>query len=157
MKEWFYTLIFIGFLGIAVRLLLPAGEKSKLYPPLRFLLSLLLMLTILSPIFRITKQNDFSFTSYFEDLASPDADKIEHLLLERSAKEMSRDILAEFPEASFTLYIYTDKNSVPTEISVSCQNFDACRIADYLETKYGIPSKEYIQGDNKNGIDFKNE
>lgn len=157
MKDWFYTLIIIGFFGIAARLLLPSGEKSKLYPPLRFLVSLLLILAIFSPVFQITGENEFLLSAFFEELSSPDSDEVERLLLERSAKEMVREAKLHFPEASFTLYIYTDKYSVPTKISVECSDGNGGKIADFLEVKYSIPAEEYKQGESENGTDQQNE
>ncbi len=157
MKEWFYTLICIGFFGIVGRLLLPAGEKSKLYPPLRFLISLLLVLAVFSPFFKMKGENSSNFASYFALLSSPDTKEVERILLERSAKEMTREAKLVFPEAEFTLYIYTDENSIPTEIAVECADGDGGRIADFLEVKYGIPAEEYSQGENENGANYKNE
>jgi len=151
MKEWFYRLIVIGFFGVAVRLLLPAGEKSKLYPPLRFLISLLLITTIFLPCFQLLGQSGENFTSFFENITSPNTDEIERLLLERSAKEMTREVQTKFPEAKFTLYIYTDENALPTEIAV--EGVEADRIADYIEVKYEIPAEEYKKGGNGNGTD----
>lgn len=157
MKEWFYTLICIGFFGIAPRLLLPGGEKSKLYPPLRFLISLLLVLTVFTPLFKIKTENADGVASFFEALSSPNTEEMERSLLERSAKEMMREAQAAFPEADFTLYIYTDEYSIPTEISIECADGDGDKIAHFLEEKYGISAEEYKQREDENGANYKNE
>ncbi|MBR4288452.1 MAG: hypothetical protein IKT50_03335 [Clostridia bacterium] len=77
--------------------------------------------------------------------------------MEKSAKEMVREAKVYFPEASFTLYIYTDKYSVPTKISVECSDGIGGKIADFLEVKYSIPAEEYKQGESGNGTDQQNE
>ncbi len=154
MKEWFFSLICIGLLGITSRLLLPGGEKSKLYPPLSFLFSLILIITVFSPLYKLFHQEKEIYTDFFSSLESPDTKVMERMLLERSAKEMSNQIKTQFPEAEFTLYIYTDKNGTPTEIFVKSVCGDAKDIADYIEAKYSISADEYNEGENENGSVF---
>lgn len=151
MKEWFTALIQIGFLGIVARLILPSGEKSKLYPPLRFLLSLVLVVAVFSPIFSLFRGNTADFSALFEGLQKTDTESMEKLLLERSAEEMANRVRERFPEADFTLYIYTDEGSIPTQIEVKCEGENGKAIAAFLQETYALPTSEFKEGEDNNG------
>ena len=149
MNAWFSTLILLGFLGIVSRLLLPEGEKSKLYPPLSFLLSLLTVLTVFSPLFSI-KQEDGVDLSEFLESAEINSDEMERRLLERSVQRMYENTKVQFPTANFTLYVYTEEGSIPTEIAVSCDGTEGDAIAAFLENNYQIKTRPYEKGEREN-------
>lgn len=140
MKEYFFTLILIAFLGVLGRLLLPGGEKDPLYPPLRFLLSLILLLAIFLPVFRSLTESDGKLPPLSDIFSKAEPEEVERLLLERSAEQMAKKVKEAFPEADFTLMIYTEKGSIPSEIAVE-SNTNAAEIALFLQEAYGLPAR----------------
>ena len=147
MNGWFSSLILLGFLGVIARLLLPDGEKSKLYPPLRFLISLLTLLAIFSPL--ITKKDGAWDLSFFE-VVETTPDEMERLLLERSTETMYKAAKEVFPESEFTLYVYTKEGSIPTELAVSCEGDEEDALVDFFRERYPLKVTKYKKGGDNN-------
>ena len=140
MKQWASTLILTAIFGMVAKVMLPRGEKSPLFGPIKLLVSLILIVVMFSPVYSLL-QGKIQANFFSESVADEKALDPENLLLERVAKIMSEEVQKAFPHTTFSLEIYTDNNGVPTEIQVVCDPPDeGPRIADFLKAKYKIPS-----------------
>lgn len=140
MKEWAWILILISVFASIGKSLLPKGEKSPLYPPLRFLLSLALIVVFFSPLIRMI-QNKEELTSGISSLLTEDTESTDGntLVLKRFGATLGERIKREFPEAEFSLEIHTDENKVPTLIKVAGEDKVITeQIADFIQFNYGL-------------------
>lgn len=139
MKEWAWTLILLSVFGKLIKNLLPRGEKSKLYAPLRFLLSLSLVAVMLLPWMQvlcgqIKPEELLSFPETENVQSNADA-----YILEQMGRTMKRSVDTAFPDVGYTLEIYSDSDQVPTEILVLCEDSEkANEIASFIERNYGL-------------------
>ena len=87
MEQFFTFLLISSLLSPLLKAMLPKGEASPLFPPLKFLLSLITLLVILSPLFSFLQKGEenfhFSFTGE-ESLVLSDANRE---ILEKTAEK----------------------------------------------------------------------
>ncbi len=142
MKSWATTLIFLTVFGILAKSILPKGEKSRLYAPFRFLLSLLLIVTVFSPLVPIFKgQGDLSkdISRFFSET---EGENVDVFLLKRFASVMDEKAKATFPDADFSFEIHTDENKTPVLIKVVSEDKEKGQeIADWIRLNYKIETK----------------
>jgi len=140
MKNWAYTWILCALLTMLSKIILPKGERSPLFGTVKFLISLVLILTVVSPLFRFVK-GDWKDTPFplSETEAKQEATTPEEIILEKSAQKMLESAQAAFPDASFTLKMKTDEALIPTGILVLCENEKTGKeIARFVEANYKI-------------------
>lgn len=131
--SWAVLMITVAFIGILVRTLLPQGEKSALYPPVRFLLGLITALAVILPVWKKAAEiPDFSWdlTAQTEQ-ADP--------LLVYFARKANRAAKEAFPEASFILEVYTTPEGAIDRLCVVGEEAEVEQIAIYLQERYDIP------------------
>lgn len=142
MKAWVITLIFLCIFKTVSKSILPKGEDSPLYGPLRFLLSMILIFSVISPLLPILKkENSLSETVeiFLQDTKTED---VNVLILKRFAATMHENVKKHFPESDAEFEIHTDKMKTPVMIRVSDKDpKTAQKIAEWIETNYGIESK----------------
>ncbi len=140
MKFWAYTLILCSVVTMAIRILIPRGKKSPLYSPLKFLLSLVLIVAVFSPVFSFLKKDFTSeitipWDSFFSQVDT-DSDRI---LLERCVQRMNEAVKHNFPETEFSLSVTANGDYIPTSIRVKCEDEKkAQEIALFLQANYAL-------------------
>ncbi len=143
MKEWALTLILLSLFALLIKNLFPKKNAA-----LGFLLSLCTLVVLFSPIIRF-KDADLDDFDFFEFL-SPEAYQIpkgEELILQRLSQDLEETLKKAFPQGHFTLEIYTDENSVPTEIHVVGNDPVLIQnAADYIKIRYGISAQAKEKG-----------
>ena len=138
MKEWTWILIILALFGKLAKNLLPKGEKSPLYSPLRFLLSLSLIIVLFSPWIPLLKGE-----RELMEFPSISAEEVEEsgeiLVLKRLGSTLGENVQSAFPDAKFSLEIHTDENKVPVLVKVvSEERNTAIQIAAYIKTNYDL-------------------
>ena len=139
MKAWAYGLILLSLFGMIIKGVLPKGERSGLFPPLKFLLALVLIVAVISPVFSLLRGKGplSEISSLWE--GSSETVEGDTLILNRLAQVMGEEVTRAFPESVFSFEIYTDENKVPVKIRVVSEDReDARKIADFVKIKYGI-------------------
>ncbi len=149
MNSWLNLLIVISVIGMGVRALIPNGEKSPLYPAIKLLLSLLLILTVFTPLIGLIKSKPlFSFDH--AEISSPPFSSQE-LLLYRSAEELRDAAQKAHPSVHFSIEVYTKDDGIFDYVCVrSDQMEDAERIAIFLENNFQI--KATAKENEKEGV-----
>ncbi|MBR3836568.1 MAG: hypothetical protein IKJ74_00340 [Clostridia bacterium] len=140
MKNWAYTWILCSLLTMLARILLPRGERSPLFGTVKFLISLLLIFTVASPVIRFVKGEWKDAPLPLAEAASERADIApEEIILEKSSQRILKSARDAFPDATFTLKILADEASIPTGIRVLCENEKTGKeIARFLEMNFKI-------------------
>ena len=142
MKSWVVTLIVLCVFKTVSKLLLQKGEDSPLYGPLRFLIAMILILSIIAPLFPMLKNENIlseKITLFSEDIKTED---VNVLLLKRFAEKMHEKVKENFPESEAEFEIHTDEAKTPVLIKVKSKNNETSqKIAQWIETNYGIESK----------------
>ena len=139
MKEFSFTLILLSFFGVLIRLFLPKGEKSTLFPPLKFLLSLAVILCVFSPLIRFLK-NDFTFPEI--SLSAEEIPSGEELVRKRLEERIYESTKEKFKYADFSLTLTCGENAIPEKILLSCRDeIKAENIRDYIKIKFGIETE----------------
>lgn len=140
MGSFCQNLIFISIFSSIIKIFLPKGEKSALYPPLKFLLSLALILCVFTPLMIKTPIEDFHFDFNLPEINSTPSG--EELILTKMEENMRKTIRASFPDADFSLLIYRDENNLPGTIGVICEKKEeAERIANFILKNYRLETK----------------
>ena len=112
MKTWAVTFLTALLIAGAAKLLLPKGEKSPLYRPLRFLTALLLLLILCHPLLKIVRDPNAYFSSGFTEAdESADYDPGAHLL-EQSENRIEKSVREAFPEGDYELVFETDEEEL---------------------------------------------
>lgn len=139
MKNFCITLTLLSFFGILIELFLPKGKTSPLYAPLKFLLSLSIILCLFSPVIRFTK-GEVALPKV--DFSSEDIPSGEELVKERVYENIYSDTKGKFPQANFSLDITYENGYIPKKILINCPSEeDAQDIRDYIKIKYGIETE----------------
>ncbi len=142
MKAWVITLIFLCVFKSVSKALLPKGEESPLYGPLRFIIAMVLILSVFSPLLPIFKEENLlseKMNVFLSDIKTEDT---EVYLLKRFAAKMHDTIKEIFPESEAEFEIHTDETKTPVLIKVKSKDPDISqRIADWIKTNYGIECK----------------
>ncbi len=134
-----YTLILCSAIQLGIKAVLPGGSKSPFYGPMKFLTSLVLLVTLANPL--------FSFLSHpkvipdFSNDSLPVSDEIsaEQLILEKNRESIASSVRAVYPSAEFSLELIADENFVPTGITVFCEDKPIGKqICSFLETNYSL-------------------
>lgn len=138
MKSWAFGLIILSLFGKLIKQLLPRGEKSAFFPPLRFLLSLALIVALFSPILKQAQKNNFQ--SNFAKLFSDEGTVIDPntLILEQMGKTMKKSVDSAFPDLEYTLEIYTDDKGIPNLVKVCGCDEAGGKIADFIQCNYSL-------------------
>ncbi|MBQ3076021.1 MAG: hypothetical protein IJC26_08120 [Clostridia bacterium] len=142
MKAWAQMLILLSLCGKLVKNFLPTGERSALFPPLRFLLSLCLVLALFSPWIKLFR-GEIVFPSLellkTEEEAVPDANT---LIMEQIGKTMKRSVDTAFPSITYSLELYADADGNPQEVRVLCDDRNTgIKIAGFIEQNYGLQAR----------------
>ncbi len=138
MKGWVWGIILLSLCGRLMKSFLPRGEKSPLFAPLRFLLSLCLIAILFSPFFKFMggkAKTDKTIDFKIDEAYSIDGDA---LVLEQMGKTIKRSVDTAFPHHEFTLEIYTDQQGLPNLIKVVGGGQDGSEIADFIQRNYGL-------------------
>lgn len=137
-----YTLILCSATCLGIKAILPDGAKSALYGPMKFLLSLVLLLTVLSPLVSLLSKSPISFSFPITNSSDVDQNKeAENIILEKSTETITVSVQSAFPAANFSLNLQTDVNLIPTGILVYCEDLElGKRICSFLEQNYSILS-----------------
>ena len=136
MKSWAFTIILLSLCGKLMKHFLPRGEKSPLFSPLRFLLSLSLIIAIAFPLLQWKEESptkDFPFT--FETTEELDGNT---LILEKMGKTIKKSVDTAFPKCEYTLEIFADGQGLPQEIHVIGGGEKATEISDFIYRNYGL-------------------
>ncbi len=138
MKAWTLGIIFISLCGKLLENFLPRGEKSPLFSPMRFLLSLCLIVVISSPLWKIHSQKDTSFSISFPWNTESKIDT-NTLILEQMGKTMKKSVDTAFPKIEYTLEICADETGLPELVKViGTSREDGVRIADFIQKNYSL-------------------
>ena len=134
MRAWAVSVIVAAVAGGVLSLLLPNGEKSPLYRPIRFLSALILLLLLCSPFLRLLRDptllSGSDFAAADEGLTyDPGA-----ILLEQSEKTVEKRVREAFPEGDYRIVFDTDEEERTVRaIRVETKDADlGRRIADWL-------------------------
>lgn len=139
MKSNVLTLFFLAFFSMLAKIVLPKGEKSPFYPPLKFLVSLMLIVTVFSPLFQLGELANTPLPSF--DESRIDAEAISQSILQKSAEGMQSAAESAFPATEFSLRVEADEAYVPTAIYVlSKDEAEGRKIALFLQKNYEILS-----------------
>ncbi len=142
MKAWIITLIFLCIFKTVSKSLLPKGEDSPLYGPLRFLLAMILILSVFSPLLPIFKNKDTLSEKVSVFLADVKTEDVNVLMLKRFAEKMHENIKEVFPKSEAEFEIHTDETKTPVFIKVTSKDPETSqKIAEWIERNYGIESK----------------
>ena len=112
MKTWALTLVFAAlFAGLAPHLL-PKGDKSPLYQPLAFMISLAVLILLSQPLVALIREPDrirqIDFAAADESLTY-DPGK---MLLERSETSVEKKVREAFPEGDYAVVFDTDEEGL---------------------------------------------
>ena len=139
MKNFSFSLVLLSFFGVLIRLFLPKGEKSALYAPLKFLLSLAVILCIFSPVFRFFK-SEITFPKI-----SVSAEKLpngEELIRQRLEERIYEHTKAKFEDAQFSLTLSYMEGYIPEKVLILCEDErKAQNIKDYIKLKFGLEAE----------------
>jgi hypothetical protein len=143
MTDWVLTIVILSLVITLSREFLPKGARSPLFGPFQFLASLILVVSMLSPLFRFALSSQpWQLPEELFSFQEEGTEKTMQLLLKRSGETMAKDAKEKFPDAVFSLTLHSDKNGTPTELLIACTEEQiGLAIAQYLEMQYGIPTK----------------
>lgn len=143
MKEWIFSLVLVSFADVLICQLLPKGENSKLSPPLKLLLSLILVLCVFSPVVRILHSDlTLSLPEGISLSAQENEKELQTFFLEKSADEIRKEVRTNFPSASYTLLFYADDLGCLESVGVRSKSEEAAhQIATFLEEVYTLNVK----------------
>lgn len=136
MKSWAFTVILLSLCGKLIKLFLPKGEKSPLFSPLRFLLSLSLIIALISPL--IGWKGWFqgkAFPFEYETTEGIDSNRI---ILKRMGETIKKSVDTAFPQCEYSLEIYTDEQGLPQSIRVVGGGEKATEITEFIYRNYGL-------------------
>ena len=148
MKNWIYPILITCIFSILIRALLPRGEKSPFYHPLKFLISLILILSVSSPLFSLMeKTGQFSFeVERFAETS--DTAVYEEKILAESLQSMEKAVRETFPEEEISLEIISDEHNIPTGIRLFCQCEEKGReISAFLQENFSLLTTFTTQGE----------
>ena len=139
MADWAYSIIIVTVTVTLCKIILPKGEKSPLYAPIRFLLALILCITVFSPLVRLLG-GDFHFKlPAQEETVSANTQQI---ILEKSEEDMKRHLQSVFPDTEFDITLVGNENYLAERVELCCHNDDnAQRIADYIKIIYQMDTQ----------------
>ena len=132
MKTLAFVIILLSLCGKLIKNFLPRGEKSPLYAPLRFLLSISLILVVIFPLTSPFKRETFNLK--LEPLADINSGEI---ILEKMQSTIKRSVDTAFPKEEYSLEIQTDEKGIPNLILVTGGE-RADSIADFISRNYGL-------------------
>ena len=135
MKAWTFIIIFLSLCGKLMKNFLPRSEKSPLFAPLRFLLSLSVIVALVSPLMNPGFGNKREKVSFEYD--APELDGY-GLILEKMGKSIKHSVDTAFPDCEYSLEIYTDDQGMPSVIYVIGGEERAAEIADFIGRNYGL-------------------
>ncbi|MBR2635203.1 MAG: hypothetical protein IKD31_06450 [Clostridia bacterium] len=137
MERFSYVLILYSVLSVLLRFFFPKEEKSPLYPPLQFLLSLLVLLSIFSPITSLFRNNPFENLQLPEEITEEDSSH--RRLLEKTLTRMQESAQRAFPEKEFHLTMTVSEGQIPLGITVHCKTEETgLAVAGFLEANYSL-------------------
>ena len=139
------NLILISFFGKGILHLLPRGEKNSLTAPLKFLISLSIVVLLATPFSKGLQ------TLREPEISWPEEAKIsaEELLWERSCNAVSDSTHSAFPKETFQLEFIRGKEGTVERVFVFCEKEEkGTEIALYLNSRYGLDAK-WMEGENK--------
>ena len=111
MKAWAITVILAAVISGAAALILPRGEQSPLYQPLRFLGALILLLLLCRPLQGLIRDPGALANVGFAEANESDAYDPEAMLLERSMEMIRKRAREAFPSGSYKIEFETDQDS----------------------------------------------
>ena len=137
MREWFFPILITTVFSVLIPIILPKGEKSPLYPPLKLLLSLALTLSVLSPLISFCRdgvKNDFHTNSI--QFTEEDGNAI---ILQKAEEDIKEAVTKAFPGEEILLELATNEENIPTGIRFTCQTVESGkRISDFLEKNFSL-------------------
>lgn len=136
MLSWFLTVALAGAVCTLLKILLPKGEKSRLFAPFRFLASLVMILALLMPVAKFARLSDASFDRFLDEFRTSGKTYASDLATS-GARAIKEDLKTQFPSADYTVNIYADKNACAiTKITVG--GIDGDQIIAYMKDHYGL-------------------
>ncbi len=141
MKGFMWGLILLSFGGKLLEHFLPRGDKSPLFPPLRFLLSLCFIFLLFSPWIQWIKSDTKTIKGLDELFSSAIEIDGNQIILEQMGKTMKQSVKTAFPHYDFSLEIYTNEENVPVLVKVVGNDpVTGEKIAEFIEKNYNLES-----------------
>ncbi len=146
MKEWILPIFFSALASLLLRLILPEGEKAPLYPPLKFLLSLMLTLSVLSPILSVAMKGESGIS--LPDLELQEEGGLEEAILEKSRRDMEEALRQAFPESAARIELEHNEAYIPTGIRVYCNKAETGqKMALFLRENFSLVTRVILEGE----------
>lgn len=146
MKEWVLPILISGIASLFIRVILPKGEKSPLYPSLKFLISLGLTLSILSPLISFSKKDPDSLLPQ-ASVSAFASENGQETILSTCQKDMENAVRLVFPDEEVSLELKAGEDFVPIGIHLICEKEDAGqKIAAFLEKNFSLITTVEIKG-----------
>lgn len=137
MKEILIPLFLCSLTLPLVKTILPKGENSPLFPALRLLISLLVLVVSFSPLLSLFNREELPRKLFEEKL--PLSLENEEILLKKSQAAIEEAARNAFPETEFTVELYCNENKIPTGILLTCEDSTQCdRIRSFLEENFSL-------------------
>ena len=119
MKEWIFPILITAILTVLIPIVLPNGEKSPLFPPLKLLLSLALTLSVFLPVVSFSKSGIENPSLFSYTVSNENYEKI---LLEKAEADIASAVKSAFPEEEVSVEVVANEDFIPTGIRFVCQS-----------------------------------
>ncbi len=139
MANWAYSVILIAVTVTLCKIILPKGEKSPLYAPIRFLLALILCIAVFSPLAGLLR-GDFHFPMPIQEETI--SANTEQVILEKSEENIRCKLQNIFPNTEFDITLIGNENYLAERVELRCHDDEeAQRIADYIKIIYQMDTQ----------------
>ncbi len=137
MKEFLIPLFLCSLTLPLVKIVLPKGENSPLFPALKLLISLLVLTVSFSPFLALLNRGELPKEIFEEEV--PLQSNTEEIILQKSKVAIEEATRAAFPETDFTIELYCNENKIPTGILLTCEDQARCgQIRTFLEENFSL-------------------
>ena len=145
MSDFFTSLLLVTLLSVFFKGALLKGEDSPLFPPLKFLLSLITIVIVISPILSFLQKKDLGFTLSSLETEIFTQVQAEEKILKETEAQIRSSVQKTFPQTAVTVTLLSDDTGIPTHLEISCEEEMKERIISFLEKNYNIPVKIKIE------------
>ena len=136
MKEWIFPILITAILTVLIPVILPNGEKSPLFLPLKLLLSLALTLSVFLPVVSFSKSGIETSSLFSYTVSNENYEKI---LLEKAEADIASAVKSAFPEEEVSVEVLANEDFIPTGIHFVCQSREEGeKISVFLEKNFSL-------------------
>ena len=145
MHDFLWLFFLCALFSYFLRLFLPEGSASPLFPPLNFLFSAVTLLVVFLFLFSFGENGAVGPLPSLEEIPTFDNSVHEEFITKKNEESIQLALEKTFPENQIKVFLILDENNVPSSIDVFCDEEISARITAFLYKNYGLNAN--VKGD----------